>query len=209
MAPRLPLSRRLHRLLAARRRFGAETATGELNKNATDWAHQYSSWLASAAVARASTDGRWQHAWSLLPELERQWNRWAPQFDDGVGLYWQTPVWDAMEYTASSYESDDPYHGSDGFRPTINAYQYGDAKAIAALLRRRGQSGDSAKADGYAGLAAALQAGQERWLWDEEDQFCKHVMRDKNPDRRRIADREQIGFLPWYFDMAPAKNAAA
>ncbi|WP_081238520.1 discoidin domain-containing protein [Streptomyces viridosporus] len=188
---------------------GPKPATDFLNKNTTDWAHQYSFWIADAVAARASTDGRWEHALGLLDELERQWGRWAPQFDDEVGLYWQTPVWDAMEYTASSYQSDDPYHGGEGFRPTLNAYQYGDAKAIAALLRRRGRRGDEAKADRYDERARALQAQQERWLWDEEDQFYKHVMRDKNPERRRIADREQIGFLPWYFHMAPAGNAAA
>ncbi|SDD24678.1 MGH1-like glycoside hydrolase domain-containing protein [Streptomyces prasinopilosus] len=188
---------------------GPKPATDFLNENTTDWAHQYSFWIADAVVARASTDGRWEHALGLLDALERQWGRWAPQFDDEVGLYWQTPVWDAMEYTASSYRSDDPYHGGEGFRPTLNAYQYGDAKAIAALLRRRGHRGDEAKADRYDERARALQRQQERWLWDEEDQFYKHVMRDGNPERRRIADREQIGFLPWYFHMAPAGNAAA
>ncbi|CAM5454876.1 MGH1-like glycoside hydrolase domain-containing protein [Streptomyces hirsutus] len=188
---------------------GPKPATDFLNKNTTDWAHQYSFWIADAVVARASTDGRWEHALGLLDGLERQWRRWAPQFDDEVGLYWQTPVWDAMEYTASSYQSDDPYHGGEGFRPTLNAYQYGDAKAIAALLRCRGHRGDEAKADRYDERARALQVHQERRLWDEEDQFYKHVMRDKNPERRRIADREQIGFLPWYFHMAPADNAAA
>ncbi|MFE6487862.1 discoidin domain-containing protein [Streptomyces sp. NPDC057757] len=188
---------------------GPKPAVDFLNKNTTDWAHQYSFWIADAVVARASTDGRWDHALGLLDVLERQWERWAPQFDDTVGLYWQTPVWDAMEYTASSHQSDDPYHGGDGFRPTLNAYQYGDARAIAALLRRRGQRGDAVKADRYDDRARALQANQERWLWDAGDQFYKHVMRDNNPQRHKIADREQIGFLPWYFHMAPAENSAA
>jgi hypothetical protein len=188
---------------------GPKPATEELNKNTTDWSHQYSFWVADAVLARASADGRWEHALDLLPELERQWNGWAPQFDSALGLYWQTPVWDAMEYTAGSYQSDDPYHGGDGFRPTLNSYQYGDARAIATLLRRRGGQGDAAAADRYDERARALQANQERWLWDEEAQFYKHVMRDGNPDRRKIADREQTGFLPWYFHMAPAKNAAA
>ena len=188
---------------------GPKPATDFLNKNTTDWAHQYSFWIADAVVARASADGRWDFALDRIPELERQWEKWAPQYDEELGLYWQTPVWDAMEYTASAYQSDDPYHGGDGFRPTLNAYQYGDARAIATLLRLRGRAGDRAKAQRYDDRAAALQAHQERWLWDEEDQFYKHVMRDGNPDRDKIADREQIGFVPWYFHMAPEKNAAA
>lgn len=188
---------------------GPKPATDFLNKNTTDWAHQYSFWIADAVVARASADGRWDFAVDRLPELQRQWEGWAPQFDEELGLYWQTPVWDAMEYTASSYQSDDPYHGGDGFRPTLNAYQYGDARAIAALLRRRSGPGDRDAARRWESRAEALRTSQERLLWDEQDRFYKHVMRDGNPDRRRIADREQIGFVPWYFHMAPAENAEA
>lgn len=185
---------------------GPKPATDGLNKNTTDWAHQYSFWVADAVLARAAVDGRLDAAAARLPQLERQWEAWAPQFDKQLGLYWQTPVWDAMEFTASSYQSDDPYHGGDGFRPTLNAYQYGDARAIAALARR---SGDTGTATLYDQRAAGLKAQQEKWLWDDEAGFYKHVMRDGNPDRRKIADREEIGYIPWYFHMAPAQNARA
>lgn len=157
-------------------------------------------------LARASVDGRLDEAAERLPELERQWEAWAPQYDADLGLYWQAPVWDAMEYTASSYQSDDPYHGGEGFRPTLNAYQYGDAKAIAALARR---SGDDETANRYEQAASDLQTQKEAALWDEEAGFYKHVMRDNNPDRTQLADREEIGFIPWYFGMAPAENARA
>ncbi|PSL04691.1 alpha-galactosidase-like protein [Haloactinopolyspora alba] len=188
---------------------GPKPATDFLNENTTDWAHQYSFWAADAVLARARVDGRLDHAIDRLPELEKQWKGWSGQFDDEVGLYWQTPVWDAMEYTASSYQSDDPYHGGAGFRPTLNSYQYGDARAIAHLLRLRGDEGDAAAAERYEQRARQLKRNQERWLWDPADEFYKHVMRDDNPDRSRLADREQIGFIPWYFHMAPPENAAA
>ncbi len=185
---------------------GPKPATDKLNENTTDWAHQYSFWAADAVLARASVDGRWGFAVDRLPELEKQWAVWAPQFDSKLGLYWQVPVWDAMEYTASSYQSSDPYHGGTGFRPTLNAYQYADARAIASLLRMRGDRG---LADRYERDARSIQANQERYLWDSGDQFYKHVMRDGNPARTKIDDREQIGFVPWYFHMAPAGNSAA
>ncbi|MFD2419952.1 MGH1-like glycoside hydrolase domain-containing protein [Amycolatopsis pigmentata] len=184
-------------------------ATEELNPNTTDWAHEYSFWAADAVLARASVDGRRDFAVDRLPELRRQWAAWSPQFDDQLGLYWQVPVWDAMEYTASSYQSPDPYHGGAGFRPTLNAYQYGDAMAIASLLRLRGASGDRLLADRYEHDARSLQANQERYLWDSGGQFYKHVMRDDNPTRAKIGDREEIGFIPWYFHMAPPGDAAA
>ncbi|WP_448808932.1 MGH1-like glycoside hydrolase domain-containing protein [Agromyces bauzanensis] len=185
---------------------GEKPATDGLNENTTDWAHQYSFWVADAVLARAELDGDLEEAKALLPALERQWQRWAPQFDEELGLYWQAPVWDAMEFTASSYQSDDPYHGGEGYRPTLNAYQYGDAMAISELARL---TGDAATADRYAAAAEGLRAAQEAVLWDDDGQFYKHVMRDDNPDHAKLADREEIGFIPWYFHMAPADHDAA
>lgn len=184
----------------------AKPATDGLNENTTDWAHQYSFWVADAVLAQAKIDGDLAAAEALLPELEEQWQGWAPQFNEELGLYWQVPVWDAMEFTASSYQSDDPYHGGEGYRPTLNAYQYGDAMAISELARL---TGDDEKADRYAASAANLQTAQETLLWDTDDQFYKHVMRDNNLNNEQLADREQIGFIPWYFNMAPAENAVA
>ncbi|UQU62207.1 discoidin domain-containing protein [Couchioplanes caeruleus] len=186
---------------------GPKPATDQLNDNATDWAHQYSFWAVDAAVARARVTGDWRFVLDRMPQLERQYARWKDtNFDTATGLYWQTPVWDAMEYTASSYQSDDPYHGGDGYRPTLNAYQYGDARALALLAR---MAGDPAKAARYEREARNLRTATEKYLWDPRTSFYKHVMRDGNPQRTPIADREQIGYIPWYFHMAPAANAAA
>ncbi|MCA2214229.1 MGH1-like glycoside hydrolase domain-containing protein [Jidongwangia harbinensis] len=186
---------------------GPKPATEHLGKDTTDWAHQYSFWAVDAAVARAEVTGDWRFLLDRLPELERQYRTWQDKhLNRDLGLYWQTPVWDAMEYTASSYQSSDPYHGGDGFRPTLNAYQYGDARALAALQRRAGNPDKAAR---YDREADALRTAQERYLWDPAGSFYKHVMRDGNPSRTRIVDREQIGFVPWYFHMAPAANAAA
>ncbi|MCX2733824.1 discoidin domain-containing protein [Saccharopolyspora sp. NFXS83] len=183
---------------------GPKPATEPLNPNTTDWAHQYSFWVSDAVVARASVDGRWDRATAALPELVEQWEGWDSQFDPELGLYWQTPVWDAMEHTASSYQSDDPYHGGEGFRPTINAYQYGDARAIANLLRRTGDLDGAAE---FETRAAHLKSNVDEHLRDGD--FYKHVMRDGNPAREPIADREQIGFVPWYFGMAPPEADSA
>lgn len=186
---------------------GPKPATDQLNDNTTDWAHQYSFWAVDAAVARAGVTGDWRFVTDRLPELRRQYESWkATNFDPALGLYWQTPVWDAMEFTAGSYQSDDPYHGGDGFRPTLNAYQYGDARALAVLFRK---TGDTRTADRYEREATNLKRAVEKYLWDPASSFYKHVMRDGNPQRTPLADREEIGFIPWYFHMAPPGNAAA
>ena len=180
---------------------GAKPATEDLNKNTTDWAHQYSFWAVDAAVARAEVNGDWQFLTDRLPALRKQYEGWkATNFDAAKGLYWQTPVWDAMEFTAGSYQSDDPYHGGDGYRPTINAYQYGDARALALVSRK---AGDAAAGARYDAEAARLRSAAEKTLWDGS--FYKHVTRAG----ATIADREEIGFIPWYFHLAPASDAVA
>ncbi|GAB7036570.1 MULTISPECIES: MGH1-like glycoside hydrolase domain-containing protein [Catenuloplanes] len=180
---------------------GPKPATEALNTDTTDWAHQYSFWAVDAAVARAEVTGDWRFLLDRLPRLTRQYETWkASHLDPSRGLYWQTPVWDAMEYTAGSYQTEDPYHGGDGFRPTLNAYQYGDARALAELSRR---AGDAAAAQRFDREADALRERLTQ-LWDGD--FYKHVQRDATTP---IADRELMGYVPWYFHLPPAENAVA
>ena len=113
---------------------GPKPATDAFNADTTDWAHEYSFWLASAAYQRAQVTGDFSGLTALLPQLEQQYH--------GAGISSSTPAWgctgrcrcgDAMEFSASSYESSDPYHGGAGYRPTLNSYQYGDAMAISRI----------------------------------------------------------------------------
>ncbi|NJP91815.1 hypothetical protein HCN51_20525 [Nonomuraea sp. FMUSA5-5] len=173
-----------------------------VNKDTDDWAHEYSWWAADAAYQRYLVTGDASFVEDLLPDLVRQYDKWGGQYDEKLGLYWSVPVWDAMEYTASSYESDpaNPYHGGAGYRPTLNAYQYGDARAIAAIARMRG---DGALARRFERRAASLKDALHRHLWDPERRFFYHKARaDLDPRQRLVSTREQIGFVPWAFGMA-------
>ncbi|WP_285786077.1 NEW3 domain-containing protein [Microbispora sp. NBRC 16548] len=173
-----------------------------VNKDTDDWAHQYSWWAADAAYQRYLVTGDASFVEGLLPDLVRQYDKWGGQYDKTLGLYWSVPVWDAMEYTASSYETDpaDPYHGGAGYRPTLNAYQYGDAKAIAAIAD---MGGDTTLARKFEKRAASLRDALHRYLWDPERSFFYHKARaDLDPKQRLVSTREQIGFVPWAFDMA-------
>jgi hypothetical protein len=187
---------------------GPKPATETFNPNTTDWAHEYSFWAASAAYADAEVTGNWSFASHLEPDLVRQYNGWSGQFNPQLGLYWQVPVWDATEYTASSYETDpaDPYHGGAGYRPTINAYQYGDAAAIAAIAAR---SGDPAEAKAFTQRADALRTAMQTFLWDPQRQFFYHMARDDNPNRQLVSSREEMGFVPWMFDMPSPSDSVA
>ncbi|MPZ82183.1 MAG: hypothetical protein GEV28_18000 [Actinophytocola sp.] len=180
-----------------------------LNEDTDDWAHQYAFWAATAAYQRYLVTGDRFEVVGLLPDLVRQYDKWRHQFNPELGLYWSVPVWDAMEFTASSYETDpaDPYHGGAGYRPTLNAYQYGDARAIAAIARLAGRPDVSAD---FEHRASALRDAVRRWLWDPSRKFFYHKARaDLDPAEGLVSSREEVGFVPWMFDMArPSTDAA-
>lgn len=184
----------------------AKPATEDVNPSTTDWAHEYSFWLASAAYGRAQATGNTAEIIALLPDLVRQYRGWDGQYDGRLGLYWSVPVWDAMELSASSYRSTDPYHGGAGFRPTLNSYQYGDAVAIAHIAEL---AGDSSTAAEYTRRAAALKTAMATHLWDADRDFFFHVARDANPRDLPLDTREEIGFIPWAFDAAPTGYESA
>lgn len=177
----------------------------DANPDTTDWAHEYSVWLASAAYGRAQGTGDFAELLTLLPALVKQYRGWDKQFDAQLGLYWSVPVWDAMEYSASSYESGQAYHGGAGYRPTLNSYQYADAMAISAMAR---MAGDRSLADEYARRAADLKRALHKWLWDPKRAFYYTMPRDNNPDHELSGTREEIGDIPWMFGTAHSGGVA-
>jgi hypothetical protein len=171
---------------------------------------EYSFWVADSAWARyeVSSDGAFVK--SLLAPLEANYDAWSDHYDATLGLYWQVPVWDAMEYSADSYSSQNPdgdaYHGGTGYRPTINAYQFADARAIAAIANL---SGDTATATTYTARASALVTAMQTHLWSPQSSFFVHMYKTSGQLFSAGGGREEIGFVPWQFEMpAPGYEAA-
>lgn len=180
--------------------------TDEYNLDTTDWAHEYSFWAGSAVWRQYLVTGDANFAISQLDNLVKQYRGWDNHFNSSLGLYWQVPVWDASECTVASYQTSDPYHGGAGYRPTINGYQYGDARAIASLATLKG---DTALASEYTNRANALQTAMQAHLWDSQRQFFMHMQRDNNTAGALLTTREIMGYIPWMFDMPQSANIAA
>jgi len=176
------------------------------NPEAADWAHQYSFWAVSAIVERAKVTGNLDRLRSLQPELETFVEDWGNQFDPEVGLYWQTPEYDAKESSPASYVTDRDYAGRHTFRPSINAYLYGDMLALAEVATL---NGDEATASEYRDRAAALREAVDTYLWDDEREFFYDVVDWENPDHERLRDRLDVGFVPWKFGLAAPEQAVA
>ncbi len=180
--------------------------TDGVNADTADWAHEYSFWAASAVWQVYLATGDLNFARSQLPQMIRQYRGWDNHFNSTLGLYWQVPVWDATEFTPASYESSDPYHGGAGFRPTINAYQYGDATAIASIAAL---TDDGATALEYFNWAQSLRKAMQSALWDTSRTFFFHRARDNNPTGALLDTREEEGFVPWMFEMPKAADSTA
>ena len=178
--------------------------------------HLYAEWLADAIWARACVTGDFELPRELLPALVKNYMAWERDSLHSSGLYWSHDLADAMEFSISG----------DGFRPTVNSYQFGNAQAIARIASLAGNETLAAE---YDRKAEELRRLLQTRLWDKEARFFKvHPLSDSSiesyvktkgktrrlPDRERatvINDwsfrnvaaernvREAIGYIPWYF----------
>lgn len=150
--------------------------------------HKYSQWLAHALWRRSLVTGDRAGLAALLDELVADYRRWEAERRRPDGLFWQHDVWDAMEESISGGRK------VKNVRPTISAYMFGNAEAIAAIARDAGRAELAAE---FAAKAAELRALVQRTLWNEERAFFCSVTEQLEP----IPVREAIGFIPWYFGL--------
>lgn len=149
----------------------------------------FSSWLPWAMYQRALQQGSnsWMKEYTL--DLQDDLMRWEKDNSYGDGLFWQRDVKDGMEEQISGARK------QNNRRPTINSYMFGNYKAMAWLCN--GQQ----KQD-YEQKAKKLKALIDDKLWNKELQFYGTLTTADTLARVR----EEIGFIPWYFNM-PEDNA--
>ncbi len=179
----------------------------------------YSEWITSAAYRRYLVTGDPTQLKANLQQLIALYNSWGTNLTANVpvngtttvnSLYFQSPLFDATEFTETSFRSTDPFGGGAGFRPTINSYQYAAALAISGIATL---AGDNANATAFAAKAAALKAAVQQVLWDPQRQFFMHVY-NADPTNVGIAGtrttwREAMGFAPWAFELPDATFSTA
>ena len=154
----------------------------------------FSCWMASAAQAMDQVHPEAGVARALIQPLIHNYHAWEDVFRRPSGLYTQLAVNDGMEEAAS---------GPQGLRPTLNAYQFGDARAIAAISRAMGAGDIAAR---YDDRATALKALVQEKLWNPETRFFDTVL---EADGRFSGERELVGYIPWYFDLPDPRFASA
>jgi hypothetical protein len=150
--------------------------------------HRYSQWVQSALWSRWLVTQDTAGLTGLLDELVADYRKWETERMRPDGLFWQNDVWDAMEESISGGRK------VMNIRPTINSYMFGNATAIAAIARlaAREELGKEFEAK-----AANLRRLVQAKLWNGELGFFGASTEQLQP----IAVREEIGFIPWYFNL--------
>jgi hypothetical protein len=147
----------------------------------SQWAHHalWSRWLVTQDTAGLT---------ALLDDLVADYRQWENEQMRPDGLFWNFDVRDAMEESISGGRR------VKNVRPTINSYMYGNATALAAIARLAARPELAAEFDAK---AANLRRLVPATLWNKELGFFGSVTEQLEP----IAVREQIGFIPWYFNL--------
>ena len=146
----------------------------------------YSFPLSHSVLAFARVTGDYSDALRLYPELARVYGEWEDHRAEG-GMYRQACGYDGMEYSISG----------DGVRPTINSYMVADARALAEIAERLG---DTEGAERYRLDADTLTRRINEELWNPE--IGMYGVRSESGVLQNV--REQIGYIPWIYGIPPA-----
>src|SRR5450756_598753 len=170
---------------------------------------KYSAAMAATVRDLSLANGNIPLGTALLPVMKENYRTWEGMQQDSNGLFWSIDTRDAMEKSISG----------DGYRPTLNSYMFGDARAIAEMASR---AGDSKGAVEYSKKADVLRQLIEEKLWNPTDQFYEVMSSSADSGirkQKKFVDpgttmklagvREQIGYFPWMFGIPPASHGVA
>lgn len=154
--------------------------------------HNYSQWTADALYQRYLVTHDRASLVALFDTLVADYAQWEKDKQLPGGLFWQFDVRDAMEESISGSRT------KKNIRPTINSYMFGNAQAIAAIARLAGRDEIATQ---FTAKAATLRQLTQESLWNADAKFFEVRLEDGSSSEVR----EQIGFIPWYFEL-PEKN---
>jgi len=156
--------------------------------------HNFSNWLESSVYSLYLVDLDKPFIQNALPVMNKDYKQWETEKQLPNQMFWQFDVRDAMEESISGSRKDK------NARPTLNSYMYGNADAMMKMARIAGV--DSLK-EKYTAKAAELKKLVQNNLWDDKSKFFK-AFEDKT--KTLCESREELGFIPWYFNL-PDDNA--
>jgi len=160
----------------------------------------YSSWNMDAIYHRHLVNKDYEFIKNIFPDLEADFAAWEQEKKLLNGLYWQYDVRDAMEETISGGRREkNP-------RPSINGYMYGNANAMATMAVITDGNFHSPVARKYVLKADSIRQVVQSKLWNNKHEFFE-VLKEKGDTLANV--KEEIGFIPWYFNMPDSQYSIA
>jgi len=145
----------------------------------------YSGWYIDAIYNRYLVNQDKKFITDLLPDLENDYEAW------------EHDVRDAMEETISGGRREkNP-------RPSINGYMYGNAMAMQKINLL---TGNGRKGFFYQQKADSMKSLVQSKLWNDRNEFFE-VRKEQGDTLANV--REEIGFIPWYFNMPDSNYSIA
>jgi len=158
--------------------------------------HKYSNWATWALYRRYLVNHDEAFLTNLLDAFIADYEAWVEEKGAESGLLWQYDVRDGMEESISGGRK------VQNVRPPLNCYMCANALAISKVAEMAGREEVAGE---YAAKAARLRSLIHELLWDDEAKFFKV----RRPDGTLADVREEIGFIPWYFDIPEPRCSQA
>jgi len=158
--------------------------------------HSFSSWIDDAAYNFYLVNLDKTFIKNNLLALSNDYKRWEGERQLKDKLFWQFDVKDAMEESISGGRH------VKNVRPTINSYMFGNA---AALSKMAAIVGDDSLKIKYQQKAVQLKQLVQDSLWNDSTKFFEV----RKPNGKFANAREELGFIPWYFNLPDDKPVYA
>lgn len=158
--------------------------------------HKFSSWLTWAVYQKYLVDADRNYLTDLLPDLKVDYLQWEKEQRLANGLYWSYDVRDGMEEQISGGRK------VKNARPTINSYMFGNATALGQIADL---AGEKSTAEIFKAKADTLQRLIKSKIWNPSAVFFETLKEDGTS----AEVREEIGFIPWYFNLPEPQHEKA
>ncbi len=167
--------------------------------------YYYNNWFIYAVYDYAKQTGDREFAYSIVDKLIAYFDIFESRHKANCGIYKGVDNYDGMELSISGY----------GLRPTINSYVYASAFAIAEILKF---GKEDEKAEKYASLAEDLKKKINETLFvndfyynrplEDGEEMKRYIPKFSNPTPDYDV-KEEIGYVPFYFDIPEEKHNIA
>ncbi len=152
----------------------------------------YSFWVADSVLQYVKVTGNKDLAIDLYQDLKNNYNALVAKHGKENGLFVQLDGYDGMERSI----------GGSGFRPTINSYLYGELLALSEIAKLSDLQEESKV---WEQKANELKSLINENLWVQDADFYETM----NEDGEIVNVREEIGFVPWYFNLPDNEKCVA